>query len=696
MNINMKRKFKNGKAFIWMQLLGFERNDQDCGASRYLAQTGFTPDGICALVFHSDIVNQHRGMDEEYTLPPDNCSYYGIPYNIERERQPWTNYNLRTLSNALHDSGSNLYISIMGKYLDNAFHDEWASEHLEILYDSKESRSGMNVLKHLSDGTLYEDFFVDKLCQVLVDYQLDGIHLADGFCPMPGTRNNGDFSSDMVKQFVDHTSIILPEKIEQGMGCDTIEQKTLRGNWIWKYKREEWLHFYVWRWESFFKKICKRVHSIGKKVIVLGMYCTDPFETLYCLGFDMASAVRAGVDYLTPNILPTSVYMDSSDRPYYFHRYMSIIPLTAAHIPEANLLSMLGVQDASEEWDVLHHAPCRIERDLYTMLLYQLATADGCQRSLDGLLLCLGDGIHSKDWTWLSERMEIAFSADVEQCLTPAVLWSDTAYENMLNAYIHTRRWTTHKFVYEMAKSGTLCGEAVRSENISSYEGTLFVPNFDLLSEKEKFEVAAYTAGAVVCTASPGFDPSVYGINSNIIFEDRFSAYPMVTFAFNSRISSETLAKIETLLSVDDGSNDLDCAPEDAYEYDFTLNGTLTFAKVTEGFKEACALLLKKAGEEYELFTCNVPFTAMRLKGGQYRLYCYNTHEEKYNHALVISSLPILKVKIISKYPVLPVRYIDTKNTNLLYKYKDMENEKFSFQTKIQPSGVTIVDVYIA
>ena len=82
---------------IWMQLLGFNRDDEDRGAARFLERTGFTPDSVCALLFHCDFVNLHRGMDEEYTLFQDNCAYHGIPRNKERERQPWSNYDLRKL-----------------------------------------------------------------------------------------------------------------------------------------------------------------------------------------------------------------------------------------------------------------------------------------------------------------------------------------------------------------------------------------------------------------------------------------------------------------------------------------------------------------------------------------------------------------------------------------------------------------------
>jgi len=40
---------------------------------------------------------------------------------------------------------------------------------------------GFNVLKRLADGSYYEDFFVDKLCEVLTDYGFAGLQVADCF-----------------------------------------------------------------------------------------------------------------------------------------------------------------------------------------------------------------------------------------------------------------------------------------------------------------------------------------------------------------------------------------------------------------------------------------------------------------------------------------------------------------------------------
>ena len=50
---------------IWMQLLGFDKNDADRGVARFLERTGFVPESVCALLFHPDFVHLHGGMDKE-------------------------------------------------------------------------------------------------------------------------------------------------------------------------------------------------------------------------------------------------------------------------------------------------------------------------------------------------------------------------------------------------------------------------------------------------------------------------------------------------------------------------------------------------------------------------------------------------------------------------------------------------------
>lgn len=345
---------KKDSITIWMNLLGFEKNDPDKGVKRFLDTTGYKPDAITGLLCHPDFFNMYGGMDKEYVLPPDNCAYCGSPRNLERERQEWTNHDLRELVKNLKNEGIPFYAGVFGSYYKDAFHREWINDHPELFrpgLKNGNNREKLFVLKRFKDGSYYEDYFIDKACQALTDYGMDGLHLSDGFCPPAGGMlHNLDFSTDFVDQFLEHSGLTLPEEIQDTMGDDDLDIQTKRGEWIYRNLRPEWIEFNAWRWERFFEKLCTRLHAIGKKVLVLGMYGTDPFESLYCIGISLKKLVNAGVDYITANILPTGCYiMGRDDRPYYFYKYMALAATCAAHLPKGHLVSMLGIQDSTEE-----------------------------------------------------------------------------------------------------------------------------------------------------------------------------------------------------------------------------------------------------------------------------------------------------------------------------------------------------------
>lgn len=680
----------NGEIHVWMPMIGFDRDAADKGVGELLERMSFTPNGVSAFLFHPDIVNQHQGMATERVLPPDNCSYYGSPRNVERCRQDWTNYDLRALIGNLRAAGVEPYLGIMGVDLGNRWHDEWIAEHPEVRFALRGTTWGYHVLKRLADGTYYEDFFVDRLCEVLTDYGFAGLQAADNFCPSPSTLYYGDFSTDMFGQFTDHAAVAIPAELRAGLGDDSCAMRNRRGDWMWRACRQEWVEFHAWRWEQFWRKVCTRLHRIGKKTIVLGMYCTDPFETLYCKGVDLKRLVRAGVDYLMPNIVPTGLRLQHPDHPDRFHRYMALAPLTAAFVPDGKLLSLLGVMDATEEWDVLHHAPCLLERDIYTLLGYQTDTGNGLKRSLAGLMVCLGDGIRGEEWKWLKERFEIGFVEGVQRVLAPTLVWSDAALYHTLPAYIRTRRWTVHRFYYEMAERGARLGAVLRTEHLAQAQGSLFVPNFDLLAEDEKRAVAAYRNGPVVATAAvENFTPAHYGIQPAVYFEDRFSDYPLCAFAFNVHIENQDA--IAALLETDDGTENLQGIPAEAAEHSNVLVETLTFCKVTAGFREACALLLKAVG--CDLFTCNLPTVPMQLADGRYRLYIANPEMNSYGYANVTAKRPLKQVANISKYPVLPVKFMDSPREHIGWIGKEPDGARRSFRAKVAPGGVTILDI---
>lgn len=695
------KRMENGKVFVWMNLLGFDKDQPDKGASQFLSEAGFLPDGCVGLICHPDFVHNHRGMEEEYVLYRDNCSYNGVPRNNTRERQDWTNYDLRQLCKELEDAGSGLYVSLFGVDTLNACHDEWIYHHPELMahFLGKDSiaKGHHFLLKRFADGTYYEDFFIEKTCQMLADYGAKGVHLADGLCHVGASSriNIFDFSTDFVDQFLTHTGITPPAEVAASMGSDEFAAEKLRADWINDNYRLEWTQFHEFRWNQFFQKFCARVHALGKEVMVLGMYCTDPFETYYSFGLNLKGIVNAGVDCITANILPASgTLVRGAEYRHVFHRYMAIAPTTAAFLPKGHLVSMLSVQDATEEWNAIHHIPCMHERDIYTMMTYRLIDGDGISRALDGYFLCLGDGMTKDDWAWERKRLSQAMEADAEALACPAMLWSDTAFDNMLPEYLRNFRWTAPKLYYELAMAGVHCGGMVRSEGLGNYSGTLVVPNFDLLSPEEQKQIARYDRGAVFCTASPDFQPEAYGITPEICIRDGFSAYPMTAFAFGCKVSDAARTKVAELISVDDGTPDT-TAEDVRANVGSSIVDTLSYAKVTQGFREAMALIFQEVSDSP--FKVDHEHLLLKLKNGAYRMILINKEVLTYPRAQVSCRYPVRDVKIVTDFPILPPKFVNSFDSNATRGHIFPESDpraRQNFVIKMPPGGVTVLDIY--
>jgi len=121
------------------------------------------------------------------------------------------------------------------------------------------------------------------------------------------------------------------------------------------------------------------------------------------------------------------------------------------------------------------------------------------------------------------------------------------------------------------------------------------------------------------------------------------------------------------------------------------LRETLTFTKVSIGFRKACAELLKKAGNA--VFTCNLPMVPMLLDDGRYRLYITNYDLLSYGFAVVTAPTPLRKVDNVSKYLLLPVKYLKSPEDTAGFAAKDSTGVEKSFRVKVAPGGLTIVDV---
>ncbi|MBO4292013.1 MAG: hypothetical protein J5898_08915 [Lachnospiraceae bacterium] len=158
--------------WIWTELLAFDNTRPDFGVKEYLASVGEPPTGISFLT-GIDFVFQHVSPETaEKTLPPDLCSRSGHSTNGKRQRQAWTNIQIRDLIKELHRYGVKVVFNVFRGYLKNYFHQEFIGEF------SREKR--LDLLGNLKDGRKTRDVFFEKLKETISNYGFDGWQAADG------------------------------------------------------------------------------------------------------------------------------------------------------------------------------------------------------------------------------------------------------------------------------------------------------------------------------------------------------------------------------------------------------------------------------------------------------------------------------------------------------------------------------------
>jgi len=688
------------KHYIWMPLIGFDKNQPDKGVDEYIKNAGYTPGAVSVFLFHPDIINEHENMDKEFVLHPDCCSYYGVPANEFRERQDWTNYDLRELAHSLEARGIDGYIGVDGVYLENTKHYEWESDHLELLSYGVNGRMNLNVLKRFKDGTYYEDFFADKIEKCLTDYGFAGLHVSDFFCPPEHSISNGDFSADLIDQFISHSGVTLPDDIMNRMDYDEQEDINARQKYIWGKLRREWIDFYAWRWESFWSKICSRIHALGKKVMINNAWCADPFEALYRYGIDYRRFYKAGVDYLVAETVPTGGELIAPERGPRFHRFMTMPQCMKVFNPENNLLTLLGVKDCTEEWDVLHHAPMRLEKDMYTLATNYINNNGEYICATDGYMVTLGDGITSDEWKWLSEREKLAFEKLPTKILAPTVIWSDAAHYAMLDDYIETRRPSLHKQVSDLKSENTPIGSFARIDNLHMVDGNIFVPNFDLLAEDEKETVLSYKKGTVFATCPADYAKKHPELTKELFFEDTFAPYSLCAFALNVTASVQSLKdKVSEIFENGEMSNVPEGTPKDWFDAPF-FNVFIPFTLSSDAFTKSLSYIMQNSGNE--IFTSDAWMLPVLLEDGVYRIYVYNV-PNAYKRYEIMSKKPIKSVKPAGKYPVMPPKYVvppkegetkfDGAKADAIKIGLASDEIPFGFVAKVPPGGVSVFDV---
>lgn len=661
--------------WVWLEPIGFDNTQPDCGVAEYLDKTGFVPDAICLLMTSPDIVLQHPGMEREVALATDICSREGHSHTLERARQDWTNHQVRALVGALQAAGVKVLLSFFTQYFHNTHHREWVSDHPELLtrYNHTENTGSYNPLKRFRNGEFFEDVFVDRLAATLRDYGFDGWHGPDGNGPLFGGHlYNADYSDDMLRQFADARAVTLPKAVWDA-GETTMQGRRARAEHVWRHLRADWIAFWCDRWAAFWRKAMDRLHAEGKIGVINNAWARAPWESLYRYGIDYRKIMDAGVDAMIVETVAPGLCLDprpGTRAPNRSYDMYSMLQLIRAYVPDSKLIFLLNTQDVVEQWDAIRHVPTVLEREIFNVNNVYLQTGRGrLRRGADGSLACLGDGIRRNEWRTLTRWWDLSVETMPRRVLGATLLWSDSALHAQGEEFTRHRTWDAHRILAHLMEHGAPVQSSVRIEHLDHAEGPLLVIHPHLLPAEERARVAAYARGPVVAIG-----PDLSGLpNADGCFSDAHAPRPMQCGWW--RVASRPAPEITA-------DSALPPLPEDLLGI-FDKVGywdPLEARPVSTSFLKACADVITASlgGVSASDDTSAVTAMFMELEDGRIRVALKNKMPW-YAKACVDLGRPIRSAAVKTDFPLVAI-----------------EPKGSQFSVRVTAMGLVVVDVEFA
>ena len=655
------------ETWLWIELIGFDNEQPDYGVGEYLDRAGFFPDAVSLFVFNPDFVHTHDGVGEDRLFPFDYSSYGGHPCSYERERQQWTRFQLLGLVRELQARGIAVYFSVFDIFVT----DEWIGRHPELLHVTSEGQRIGSVCpwKRLADGTWYEDFFASQVARVLADYGFDGYHQADGYCHPRLTIYQGDFSDDMIDQFVADAGVALPEELAAPSG-DAAEVVARRAEYIWRHLRRPWIAFYSRRITRFCRKVAEAVHSVGKKVVLNQALTREPFQALYRYGVDYRAIADAGADgFILETVAPgVSLGGEHGAEAHPHFDFLAMTLLMKACLPDRPLRCLNNTHDVNEQWDVLRHGPQLLEREILSNASLFMWTRSGLRRCSEGPLVCLADGLQAHEWAWLRQWWGLGFSVILRRLLAATLLWSDAALDAQLDDYLLTRRFTTHKLLYELMSRGAPVAAVAPMEDLDAVTGPLLVLNPHLLPEAELAQAAGYEGGPLIVIG-----PKTRSLPpADIEFGDVHPPGQLWCAVFRAPQKREVSVP----------PDEPEVFPEDPMAVPDPVHyfRELYFRKVSDGFLQACAdLIAECAGAPRVLHRPDViRVLALELADHTFRLLITN-HSHYYVPTAIDLGGPIQDARVATAFPAGPPAVSGS-----------------ALSVRVPPQGIVAVDVELA
>ncbi len=407
----------------WIELIAFDKDNIEGTVDDFIDRNRGKVDAIYLLLTGWDVCYFYDGLETEYTLSRNTCSYGGHQYSDEREIQPWTNWNLKTLIDIFHARGVEVYLTVFannacvgwdGKLIKEKTLVEVAPEVCEFSVRMNLNWRSAHFIKRFKDGTYMEDVFSERIKRPLIEYGFDGLHLADGTCHNRQRLIVGDYTDDLVDQFVTRTGIKLPDEYPMvcGMNKKLLQKRFM---YIINNLRYEWAVFVSERFGEWAKKIVTAIHGIGKKVTMNNCWTLSPLEAFFRFGIDYKPLAKAGIHKIMYEDATSSaiqcwsgIEMEISEQSRWNaqYRFMEKQRAIKAYCPEIPQVNMTSVHDTNEQWDIINNAPNEYRTSIArrsTSFIWKDGKLVPC---CDGSIFCLSDCIPKEQWDLIHKAVD--------------------------------------------------------------------------------------------------------------------------------------------------------------------------------------------------------------------------------------------------------------------------------------------------
>lgn len=671
---------------LWVELINFDNQKSDLGVGEYLAGLGFVPTKISVFMWGMDFLNLHDSEVENCEFPHGIGSYLDLEFVEPKYKgKPFTKLELKQLIKEFHKHGVKVLFSIFPCSLNNKYHDEWIFEHLELKITTNKTFCWgypiLNPLKRFKDGSFYEDFAIQKAVEVLEDYNFDGWHLADGYNHPWFQLCHGDYSDDMVEQFLAFSKVTFSPEFAQACG-DNIDKIDARSHYIWHDFRREWIDFYSYRNEVYLQKIVNAVHKAKRLVTSNTCWARDPVEAKYRYGMDYNRISKIGIDeFVIETCGAGGEMLDYICRARFsvpfFNVVNATILLSKACSPEAKFLFNNCIQDITEGWSTLHYSSAFLEKEIYKYSnLYSYNSTGKAERIFEGLQCCLATSIKPTEWQYLKSKWDFSLINGVKGVSGITLVYGENILDKELDFYLKTRKSLNANILYRLLAHQVDINSVIALKDINKISTPLLIINPGLLSEAEQTKLLSYKNNTIFAIGEMG--KLQKGESTFSDFESENSAEFRV---YGKKI--ETSFETQKLEEEDLG-DDLYLIKEPPSFFDEQFYRRISdkfYQFISKTMMNECEQLIKISSD-------NTPdskyfqISSLKLQNGVWRYFICNDNFQ-YIIGNILVKNEVEYVEIANKFRGRPIKLSPSEEPNYLYQT----------QVRIPPKGVGVLDI---